>query len=205
MSEFDQRILELRDKGAHDEATTVALRELGPSVFRYLCARIRNQDVASEAFAKFAEDMWRGLRTFEGRSSLRVWAFVIARNAAGQTLRRNRREHKRLRPVDSAIIDQLVQELRTATREYLKSEAKDRFQQLRARLSPDEQALLVLRVNEQLGWDDIARIHSEAENAAIKREAARLRKRFQLVRQKLRDMAREEGLLTSDTANERRP
>lgn len=204
MLDFDRRILELCEEGAHDEATTVALRELGPSVFRYLCARTRDQDVASEAFAKFAEDVWRGLRAFEGRSSVRIWAFVIARNAAGQALRQSQREHKRLRPIDSTIVQQLAQELRTATLDYLKTEAKDRFEQLRARLSAEEQALLVLRINEQLGWDDIARIHSEAGDATVKREASRLRKRFQLVRQKLRDMAREEGLLASDTASEQR-
>jgi RNA polymerase sigma-70 factor (ECF subfamily) len=87
-------------------------------------------------------------------------------------------------------------QVRTETLDYLKSETKDRFAALRQRLSSEEQGLLVLRINERMSWEEIARVQlEEPTEATVKREAARLRKRFQLVRDKLRKLAKAEGLL----------
>jgi len=193
---LDEDIVTLCGEGAYDRATTLALQGLGPSVMRYLAARARDDDLASEAFAHFAEDLWRGMRGFRGGSSVRVWAFSIARNALGQVLRRRQRERRRSRSFTSSVAGRVAAEVRSETLRYLKSETKQRFAALRKRLSPDEQGLLVLRVNERLSWEEIARIMLESPtDAAVKREAARLRKRFQLVRDKLRKMAKDEGLL----------
>jgi RNA polymerase sigma-70 factor, ECF subfamily len=59
----------------------------------------------------------------------------------------------------------------------------------------------VLRIDRGLSWSDLARVLHEGEedaaldDEALAREAARLRKRFQLVKDKLREMAKKEGLL----------
>jgi RNA polymerase sigma-70 factor (ECF subfamily) len=61
--------------------------------------------------------------------------------------------------------------------------------------------LLVLRVDRRLDWNELARVLGEAGHDAcvdpvsLARESARLRKRFQLVKNKLRELARREGLL----------
>jgi RNA polymerase sigma-70 factor (ECF subfamily) len=201
MSDLDRRLGELCEQGDYDQATTIALKELGPSVLRFIAARTRDDDLTSEAFARFAEDVWRGLRGFSGRSSVRVWAFVIARNAAGQVLRRRNRDRKRTRPFTTTLVEELTEQVRTVTQEYLKTATKERFAELRERLSEEEQTLLVLRINERLGWDEIARIHLDAAaDAAVKREAARLRKKFQVLRDKLQKMAVEEGLFENEKA-----
>jgi RNA polymerase sigma-70 factor (ECF subfamily) len=61
--------------------------------------------------------------------------------------------------------------------------------------------LLVLRVDRNLEWNDLARVLAEGDDgtapladADVTREAARLRKRFQLLKEKLREMAKREGL-----------
>jgi RNA polymerase sigma-70 factor (ECF subfamily) len=81
----------------------------------------------------------------------------------------------------------------------LKSEVKSRMAELRQHLPPDDQALLVLRVNRRLDWREIAHIMLDgaetADDAVLAREAARLRKRFQLVKERLRELAQAEGLL----------
>ena len=73
---------------------------------------------------------------------------------------------------------------------------------LRDRLPPDDQALLILRVNRRLVWTEIALVMFHAgeavEPAVLESEAARLRKRFQSVKERLRNMALEEGLAEKD-------
>lgn len=196
MADLDDLIRAHCENAEYDPATTLLLRQLGPSIFRYLAARARDENLASDAFAAFAEDVWRGMRGFAGRSSVRVWAFTVARNALGQLLRKTNRERRRTSAWDSTLVGRVAVQVRTETLVYLKTEMKQRFAELRQRLSPDEQGLLVLRVNECLGWDDIARIQLDPlKEPDVKREAARLRKRFQLVREKLHRMAKAEGLV----------
>jgi RNA polymerase sigma-70 factor (ECF subfamily) len=75
---------------------------------------------------------------------------------------------------------------------------KDGWRSLRESLDPDDRALLVLRVDRKLPCKDIARVTlgSESPDAAkLVREADRLKKRFQLLKDDLRRRAREAGLL----------
>jgi DNA-directed RNA polymerase specialized sigma24 family protein len=93
---------------------------------------------------------------------------------------------------------QMVERVRTETLGYLKTEVKDRFARLREHLSEDEQMLLVLRVDRDLGWNDIAVILADGESlsgAALQRRAAGLRKQFQRTKEKLSKLARSDGLL----------
>ena len=196
--DLDRSVRRLCELGDIDRATTLVIRELGPSVLRFIDAKTRDETTTSDAFARFAEDVWRGLPGFAGRSPLRVWAFVIARNAALQALRKQNRDLRRQRPLDSSLAAKLSNEARSTTQGYLKSEVARRFTELRATLSPEEQELLVLRINERLTWEQIAKIQLEDSTPAeVKREAARLRKRFQLVRERLRRLAHEQGLVDS--------
>ncbi len=196
MTDFDDQIQELCGRQEYDRATTLALEQLGPSIVRYLAARAGDHDLASEAFAVFSEDLWRGMSTFAGRSSLRIWAFAVARNALAQVLRRRGRERRHTEAFTTTLASRIAERVRTETLAYLRTETKERFLELRKSLSADEQTLLVLRVNERLSWDDIARIQLDGlDPASVKREAARFRKRFQLLREKLRNLAAAEGLL----------
>ena len=66
---------------------------------------------------------------------------------------------------------------------------------LRAKLSPDEQALLTLRVDRELEWREIARVLADdelADDAAVTRAAAGLRKKFERLKEKLRRLAAED-------------
>ena len=197
MSEIDATVQTLCQNGKFDDATAVVLRGSGPAIYRYIAARLRDDDLANDAFARFSEDLWRGMPRFAGRSPVRVWAYTIARNAAGQVLRTQKRERRRRADWTSTLSYRVAEGVRTETREYLRTEFKERFRELAKRLTPDEQGMLLLRVGERLSWDDIAKIQAEGGSPAeLKREAARLRKRFQLIRVKLRNMAEEEGLLS---------
>jgi RNA polymerase sigma-70 factor (ECF subfamily) len=69
-----------------------------------------------------------------------------------------------------------------------------------AALEEDDRALLVLRVDRGMGWNDIARIHSadDVSSETVARVGARLRKRFQLVKEEIRARAQEAGLLADE-------
>jgi RNA polymerase sigma-70 factor (ECF subfamily) len=73
--------------------------------------------------------------------------------------------------------------------------------ELREQLPMEDQTLVVLRVTRKLEWKEIARVMtdtpegSEPAERDLNQEAARLRKRFQLVKQKLHQMASEAGLV----------
>jgi RNA polymerase sigma-70 factor (ECF subfamily) len=96
-------------------------------------------------------------------------------------------------------VSELAAAVRTETQRLLLTGEHQRLAALRDRLPADDRALLILRVNERMEWKDIALVMSDGSSVAspraLAREAARLRKRFQLVRERLRSLAIAEGLL----------
>jgi RNA polymerase sigma-70 factor, ECF subfamily len=98
---------------------------------------------------------------------------------------------------------ELAARLRTETLSVLRTANRTALERLRDELPEEDRELLVLRVDRELGWREIAIVLAESGNradrigdeAALTREAARLRKRFQLVTERLRALARERKLL----------
>ncbi len=165
-------------------AATVALRGYGPEILGYLSAVLREPDLSAEALAVFSEDLWAGLPSFRGASSFRTWAYKLAWHAAMRTARDPAR--KRARPLATTEAGRIAVEIRTATAVHLRTEVKDAVRELRAALSPDEQTLLVLRIDRDLSWREVADV-METDEAA-------LRKRFERVKERLKKLARERGI-----------
>jgi RNA polymerase sigma-70 factor (ECF subfamily) len=190
------------EEGDHDGAATDALKAYGPEIFGFLVALHRDEGDASDVFSTFSESLWRGLPKFGWQCTLRAWAYTIARNASHR-FRRDARRHVHGRVgIDDApsAVEGLVHKVRTETLEYLKTEQKDRFAALRESLPKDDQTLLILRVDRKLAWEELARVtlseeEGEPTEDALKKESARLRKRFQLVKEKLLEMGERAGLI----------
>jgi RNA polymerase sigma-70 factor (ECF subfamily) len=68
---------------------------------------------------------------------------------------------------------------------------------IRAELDEADRVMLLLRVDQEMSWNEIAEVLSEPEGSPEERAraAARLRKRFQLVKQAIYERAREQGLI----------
>ncbi|MBX3188974.1 MAG: sigma-70 family RNA polymerase sigma factor [Labilithrix sp.] len=199
--EQEARIRDLVKGGAVDEAATAGIRAFGGEIFGLIYAIHRDEADADEVFSIWCERFWRGLPTFQFRSSFRTWAYTIARNASRDHLKMERRRERRQTPLDQFPASAVAEEVRTATRTYLRSAARDRFTELRSTLDADDQQLLILRVDRQLAWNELARVFlanddEEPGDDAIEREAARLRKRFQLVKAKLYELGKREGLVS---------
>ena len=98
-------------------------------------------------------------------------------------------------------ISEVAAKVRTETLPHLRTEVKDRFAELRRSLDPDDQALLILRVNRGLSWNEIAVVLDGAspnDEPAIQRGAARFRQRFQGLKKRLHERAERDGLLQTE-------
>jgi RNA polymerase sigma-70 factor (ECF subfamily) len=185
----EERIQALLAAGDRRGAATEAIRSLGPRILGYLNAVLRDDADAGEAFSIFAENLWRGLPGFRGECAFRTWAYKLAWNAA-QRLRDDafRRRGRRLATTEASRLAAEVRSTSTLRRDR-ESAALSR---LRATLTPEEQSLLVLRVDQALPWEDVAHVLSGPEGQV---DAAALRKRYERLKDRLARKAREEGLV----------
>jgi RNA polymerase sigma-70 factor, ECF subfamily len=181
-----RRLCDAGDAGA---AATVVIAGLGPELMGFLAVMTRDLDEANEVFAELCVRIWRGLPGFRWESSLRTWAYVVARHALHDHAEQRaawRGRHAAM-PEDSEL-HALITRVRLETTTRLRNERQGRAARLRARLSPDEQALLTLRVDRGLPWADVARVLGVEGDGAV----ATLRKRYQRLMEDLKKMAAEE-------------
>jgi RNA polymerase sigma-70 factor (ECF subfamily) len=176
-------------------ATRDAVIAYGEEIYSFVLVRLRDEDVAGDVFAQACEDLITTLPAFEWRCSLRTWFYRLARSAAARYLRSpsNRSDRR----VALSEVSEVAAQVRSRTVAHLRSEVKDGVRALRDRLDPDEQQLLMLRIDRDLAWDEIAEILADGDLDAseLQRASARLRQQFQKLKDRLRDLAIAEGLL----------
>jgi RNA polymerase sigma-70 factor (ECF subfamily) len=196
---LEQRIRDAHQAKEMNAAITEALTGYGSDLLRYLMAVLHDDTEASEVYADLCETLWCSLPNFRWECSFRTWAYLLARHTLSG---RNRDpQHKLGQPMTlsrSPEVWDLAERVRTSTLTYLKTETKDRFAELRAELTEEQRSLLVLRVNREMGWDEIACImlgDPQPEPTEVQRKAAALRKQYQRIKNRLRKLASERGLL----------
>jgi RNA polymerase sigma-70 factor, ECF subfamily len=177
------------DKRELREAATCALHAYGRPIWAYLLGILRDRDMADEAFCEFSEQLWKGIGNFRRECTFRAWAYKLAWCSAVHSMKDPYR--KRGRRLESQELSQLVDSIRSATPLHLQTTLKDRVEVLRKSLEPEERSLLILRVDRQLSWTEIASVLGDGANEAA------LRKRYERVKKKLKDLAEQAGLLTS--------
>jgi RNA polymerase sigma-70 factor (ECF subfamily) len=187
---LEQQIVAALDRGAPEDAATEAIRGYGPQILGYLTRVLGSDDEAADAFSYFSERLWKGMAGFERRSSVRVWAYRIAWTAALRVAGDGYRQRaERLR---TSMASRLAADVLTRGAAEARARADDGLDRLRARLAPEERALLVLRVDQRLSWRDVGEVLRD-EGASL--DEAALRKRFERLKAKLARLARDEGLV----------
>jgi RNA polymerase sigma-70 factor (ECF subfamily) len=187
---LEAEIEKMLEAGELASAAAVIMRGYGPEILAYLTALARDEDRADDAFAQFSEDLWRGLPGFRRDASMRTWLYKLAWHAWLRQARDPFR--RRVGPLLSDEMSRLVAEVRSTTAFHLKSEARDAVARLRAQLSAAEQSLLVLRIDRGLTWAEVVSVMSTPEERL---DAATVAKRFQRVKEKIRRLAEQAGLL----------
>ena len=175
------------DAGDLAAAAAAMLRGYGVEIFGYLVALARDPPLADEVFSMVSEDLWRGLPGFRRESSARTWLYRLAWHAFQR--RREDAFDRRRSPLLPAL-EELVAEIRSRTAPFLRTEVKQAVARLRDELAPDEQALLILRIDRGLAWREIAEVMAAPE--------ATLNKRFERIKDKLRGLAEAAGLIAGE-------
>lgn len=187
---IESRITAALEAGDLQSAATAALTAYGSEILGYLISILRNPSDGNDVFSMFAEDLWNGLPAFRRESSFRTWAYKLAWHAAARFLDDPYR--KRGRPLSSGELSHLADAVRTTTAAHVQTTVKDKMSRLRAALAPEEQTLLVLRIDRNLSWHDVSAVLS-TDGAPLDEPA--LRKRFERLKNRLRQLARAEGLI----------
>jgi len=184
---LQDRVRQLVAAGDASGAATEALRALGPEILRFLRSVLRDEEDAADAFSHFAESLWKGLPGFRGQSSLRTWAFRIAWNSAMSL--RGDAWHRHGRRFATGEASKIAEELRTKTVIRVERQ-RDELEKLRQTLSPEDQSLLVLRLDREFSWEEIAEILSSGGTPV---QALTLMKRFERLKKRLAEQLRKQG------------
>lgn len=185
--------------GDYVRSATLAIERYGREIMAFLLARLRRRSDAEEVFAIFAEKLWVGLPSFEWRCSLKSWCYRVARNAANDFVSAaHNRIERHVGLSQHEALAQLVDRTRSSTTLYRQTGAREQIRKLREALAPDDQMLLLLRIDKRMDFREIAAAMGSdpsLDGPVLDRDAARLRKRFERVKEQLRELARTAGLI----------
>jgi RNA polymerase sigma-70 factor (ECF subfamily) len=175
----EAKVQALLAAGDHRAAATEAIQGYGPKVLGYLRSLLRDDGDAADAFSHFAEDLWRGIAGFRGEASFKTWAYKLAWCAAMHV---RSDAYRRLgRRLETGEASRLADEIRT--RSVVRDERQRLWlDKLRETLTPEEQTLLFLRLDQQLEWAEVAVVLSGTGEPI---EPAALRKRYERLKSQL--------------------
>lgn len=187
-AETEKQVRHLLEEGDYGGTATVAIRALGPEVLRYLRATLRDEADAADAYSHWEEALWRGLRSFRWKCSLRTWALRLATNAAANA--RSTAWRRRVRRFQTGEASALADEVRISS--LVRVERKTRgLERLRQELSPQDQALVHLRIDQRLSFEELAEALADTPWAA---SATTLCKRYERLKERLKRLVREQEL-----------
>lgn len=196
-SELEAELRNHVSSGDLDLATSRAVSVYGPELLGFLRAIAKNDDLANDAFAIASEQLWTSLAKFRWEARLRTWFYQLGRNALYQLRIDPRRRAERNLPL--SVITSIKDVARETTPMHQRTTGKEALRALRESLAPEDHELLILRLDRDMSWKDIARAFG-AEPAAVDTRAAALRKRFERVKEQLRELAIERGILPEENS-----
>ena len=188
----DREVREALERGDVDGATENVLRKYGPELIGWLFSVLPNEGDAHDAFSRFSEELWRSMARFNSNCSVRTWCYMIARQSVSRVRAQPRHAHEVLVTSVPSLV-KAVSDVWASTTRRNAQRAQDVYAEIRNQLEEDDQTLLVLRVDRDMPWRDIAivMLGDDADDEELTRKAALLRKRFERVKQQLRALAAE--------------
>ena len=135
------------DTAAFDEIMIRYERQIYRVCYRFVDNREDAMDLAQEVFIKAFEH----LTTFRRESSLKTWLYRIAMNHCINHVKKHSQEFVEVTEYTGSI--------RASAQSLLEDrEQREHFRRLVKQLPPKQKAILELRINEQLSYDEIAKI-----------------------------------------------
>ena len=175
------------------EAMSTLVEAYGDEVLRFLNGFLRDAQNAEEVFALLCLRLCEDIERFRGECSGRTWFFYKARFMALDWRRSlERARERRLETGEMSRMEQLVAQVRSRTRPYLRTDVKDRFSVLRKQLDSEEHMLLVLYKYQNMSSQQVAEAMSSPEDVWTPQK---VRKRWQRLKIKITELATSQGLL----------
>jgi RNA polymerase sigma-70 factor (ECF subfamily) len=135
------------DTVAFDEIMIRYERQIYRVCYRFVDNREDAMDLSQEVFVKAFEH----LATFRRESSLKTWLYRIAMNHCINHVKKHSQEF-----VD---VTEYTGSVRASAQSQLEDrEQREHFRRMVKQLPPKQKAILELRINEQLSYDEIAKI-----------------------------------------------
>jgi RNA polymerase sigma-70 factor (ECF subfamily) len=135
------------DMTAFDELMITYERQIYRLCYRFVDNREDAMDLAQEVFIKAFEH----LPSFRRESSLKTWLYRIAMNHCIN--------HRKKHSQEFVEVTEYTGSVRSSVHETMEQqEQRDFFRRLVQCLPPKQKAILELRINEQLSYEEIARM-----------------------------------------------
>lgn len=174
-----------RERNGLAGAMRSLMRRYAAEVRAFLRSRTSSRYSMEEVYSAFSEDVWKGLPQVRSEAPARSWIYVVARNALSRHVRSKRRFRDRY---TFSGVDNAVAELRQSL--VAREGQLAQLAPLLTSLNEADRLLLERRLIQARAWRDIAletaRAAGDTSEAAVTRESARLRKRYQLLIESLR-------------------
>ena len=135
------------DTAAFDEIMVRYERQIYRICYRFVENREDAMDLAQEVFIKAFEH----LATFRRESSLKTWLYRIAMNHCINHVKKHSQEFVEVTEYTGSVCSRVQDQLE-------EREQREQFRRLVKLLPPKQKAILELRINEQLSYEEIARI-----------------------------------------------
>jgi RNA polymerase sigma-70 factor (ECF subfamily) len=135
------------DTAAFDEIMVRYERQIYRICYRFVDNREDAMDLAQEVFIKAFEH----LATFRRESSLKTWLYRIAMNHCINHVKKHSQEFVEVTEYTGSVHSRVQDQLE-------EREQREHFRRLVKLLPPKQKAILEMRINEQLSYEEIAKI-----------------------------------------------
>jgi RNA polymerase sigma-70 factor, ECF subfamily len=135
------------DTAAFDEIMVRYERQIYRVCYRFVDNREDAMDLAQEVFIKAFEH----LGTFRRESSLKTWLYRIAMNHCINHVKKHSQEFVEVTEYTGSVHSTVQHQLE-------EREQREQFRRLVKMLPPKQKAILEMRINEQLSYEEIARV-----------------------------------------------
>ncbi len=151
-----RELSELLAAGQLRRAVTLLMERHGDAVYSCALRVLRDEEAARDVLQQTFLEAYRDLPSFGGRSSVKTWLITIASHRALDCVRARRRSERRL--VDDEGLEERGDEQAPSVQALLDGPREVRaLEECLAQLTPEVRAALLMRFQQGLRYDEMAR------------------------------------------------
>ena len=169
MHPTDEQLVSAYARQGDDRAFQMLVERHQERIYGFLIGMVRDEDIANDLFQETFLKVIYSLRSpapaYRNQGRFQAWALRIARNAALDHLRRQRRRV----PPEAVQWEMLADTAPGAEEAVERAESSQRLEQCIARLSDEQREVLLLRHEAELTFREIAALTDCSINTALGR------------------------------------